>query len=115
MPLWPGNKPQVKQKPNQDTRRNMDVDIEKTMAIVLTIFDIGGNSGYNNASDNMVTTKMLMIILLTMVMTRVTTGHNSNRGQIRAPSWNIEIHNTPLLSNFLKGFRNFLEIFPMKK
>ena len=94
----------------------MDVDIEMTMAIVLTIFDIGGNSGYNNASDNMVTTKMLMIILLTiMVMTRATTGHKSNRGQIRAPSWNIEIHNTPLLSNFLKGFRDFLEIFPMKK
>ena len=90
------------------------------MAIVLTMFDIGGNSGYNNANDNtyvtiVVTTMMLMIILLTMVMTRATTGHKSNRGQIRTPSWNIEIHNTPLLSNFLKGFRDFLEIFPMKK
>ena len=62
-----------------------------------------------------VTTMILMIILLTMVMTRATTGHKSNRGQIRTPSWNIEIHNAPLLSNLLKGFKNFLEIFPIRK
>ena len=86
------------------------------MAIVLTILDIGGNSGYNNANDNtyltiVVTIMMLMIILLLMVMTRATTGHKSNRGQIRTPSWNIEIHNAPLLSIFLKGLKKFLRLF----
>ena len=83
-----------------------------TMAIVLTILDIGGNNGFKDANDNtfvtiVVTTMILMIILLTMVMTRATTGHKSNRGQIRTPSWNIEIHNAPLLSIFLKGFKKF--------